>query len=747
MNTKLPKLVAKSPTGPGVYKFLSEDDRVIYVGKAKNLRKRLQSYVRPSAKHAVKTKSMLESANTVEWIETNSEVEALILEDNLIKELQPKYNVLFKDGKTFQYIKVTLQKDYPEVLTVRRIEKDGAKYFGPKTNGTDVQRIMESAKRIFRLCSQENISVDPGGEPLEGAKVAVKIGGTTSKRPCLDYHIKRCTGPCAGMVTPEEYGEQIQNVLRFLSGDFKPAVETLKKQMQDFAASKNFERAAALRDQIASIERISNKQIITDTLLSDRDVVAYVEDLGKNYFVLFQIRGGRLIAQEKFIAEGGDSPAEVMEAFLTDYYSRAADIPKEVIVSIDVPEAKLMQEYIASQTDHLVKLIAPKGGKKDKLINLAEKNARSFAQQSRVRWMAEAKGEKALEDLARVLKLKEIPKRIECYDISHLGGTETIGSMVVFKKGEPAKSDYRQFRLRSTAFLNDDYKSLTEVMNRRLNYLPARLPDGCEIRKMKKKEAVLLNDIDDVRYKDFYVITENSEVVAWGALHKKSDKIDQIKHLWVSESQRGKKLGHFIMKKLIDYSKQSRLYKVCHPDLEEYYLMMGWERIKEAPAEVSEGVGKNALFIAYQKKKKDQSFTSVPDLIVIDGGKGQLGAAHDALFNKGLNLPMISLAKKQEEVYLPGRSNPIDLPANSEASYLLQRLRDEAHRFAIEANRSSRAKKMTQSALDDVPGVGPKAKKKLLTYFGSVRKIKEASQVQLEQVVGEKIAVNLKKFL
>lgn len=747
MNPKLSRLVAKSPQGPGVYKFLDEGGTVLYVGKAKSLRKRLQSYVRPAARHGVKTKSMLEAADTVEWVETNSEVEALILEDNLIKELQPKYNVLFKDGKTFQYIKLTLQNDYPEVLTVRRIEKDGAKYFGPKTSGLDVQRIMESVKRIFKLCSQRSITLDPKGTPLEGAKVAVKVGGVTSKRPCLDYHIKRCTGPCAGMVTPEEYGQQIEDALRFLSGDFKPAVESLRKQMQEFAAAKKFERAAAIRDQITSIERMSNKQIITDTLLSDRDVIAYVEDLGKNYFVLFQIRGGRLIAQEKFIAEGGETPADVMEAFLTDYYSRAADIPKEVITSIEVPERKVMEDYISKQADHSIKLIIPKAGHKDRLIELAEKNARSFAQQSRIRWMAEAKGEKALDDLARVLKLKESPKRIECYDISHLGGTETIGSMVVFKKGEPARADYRQFRLRTTAFLNDDYKSLTEVMNRRLGYLPARLPEGYELRKMKKSEAGLPEDMSGASYKDFYVVEHSKKIVARGALEKLSDKTDRISHLWVDEKERGKKLGHFIMRKLIDRSRQSRLYKVCRPELEEYYLMMGWERIKEAPREVTDGAQQGALFLAYQKKKMDLSFTSVPDLIVIDGGKGQLGAAHDVLFSKGLKVPMISLAKREEELFLPGRSRPIDLPADSEASYLLQRLRDEAHRFAIEANRSSRGKKMTQSALDTIPGLGPKAKKRLLTYFGSVHKIKEASQIQLEQIVGEKLAVSIKQHL
>ncbi len=763
MTLELIKIIAKAPSCPGIYKYFDVEGNLIYVGKAKDLKKRLQSYIRASANHGIKNQKLMESAASVEWMETNSDIEALILEDNLIKENQPKYNVLLKDSKTFQYIKVTVQKEYPELLTVRRIEKDGAKYFGPKTSGTDVVQLIESAKRIFKLCSQKDITVDPTGTPLEGAQVAVKVGGTLAKRPCLDYHIKRCTGPCAGMVTPQEYGEQIEAVLRFLGGNYKPAIEALKKQMMEFAAEQKFERAGAIRDQIAAIERSDQKQIITDTLLTDRDVVAYVEDLGKNYFVLFQIRGGRLISQEKFISEGGESPAEVMEAFLRDYYSYAADIPKEVILSIEPVDKNLLETFIAQQTDHKTHLLIPKLGHKDKLIELAEKNARSFAQQSRVRWMAdERKGEKALEDLAKALNLSAPPKRIECYDISHLGGTETIGSMVVFKKGEPSKADYRQFRLRSTANQNDDFKSMEEVITRRLNYLPAQLPEGYEIGKMKKTDEGFLEakglkinneknpegEVPEPRLQDFCVIRHSKKVIALARLSHSSDKIDQLRDLWVSDEHRGKKLGHFLLKKLIDSSKQKRVYKVCETQFEEYYLKMGFEIIKQAP----EGLLipknlKQPIFLAYQKKKPDTSFTSRPDLIVIDGGKGQLHAAHDVLFAKGLNIPMISLAKKQEEVFIPGKSESIDLPKNTDANYLLQRLRDEAHRFAITANRSSRNKKMTQSALDEIVGIGPKAKKKLLTYFGSAQKVREASQVQLEQIVGEGLAKRIKENL
>ena len=780
MEKKISKIIAKAPDTPGVYKFLDEEKNIIYVGKAKSLRKRLQSYARPSAKHGVKTEKMLESADSVEWVETNTEVEALILEDNLVKTNQPKYNILLKDDKNFQYIKVTINKDYPEVYTVRRIEKDGAKYFGPKTNGTDVQHLMESVKKIFKLCSVKNITVDPKGQPLPGAKVAVKIGGASAKRPCLDYHIKRCTGPCAGIVTPEEYREQINLAVEFLSGNYKTAIDSLKKQMADFAAEKKFERAATLRDQISAIGRSAERQLITDTNMPDRDVTAYVEDIGKNYFILFQIRGGKLINQEKFIsegtslasdgAEGGDSPSEVMEAFLLDYYGRAADIPKEIIISIDVEGVKTLEDYISSQTDHKVKLTYPKAGQKDKLIELAEKNARSFAIQSRVRWMAdEKKGEKALEELKTVLKLADAPKRIECYDISHLSGTETVGSMVVFKKGEAYKPDYRQFRLRSTVGKIDDYKSIEEVISRRLNYLPAKLPDGYKIRKAKKtdfgfiektakKEPINTLNLD---YKQFYVLEKNKKIAGFGRLHSLSEKVDEISSLWVDKNERGSKFGHHIIRKLIDKSKNNRVYLECAKNFEDYYLNIGFESLIQPPTEIAGKIARcrcadvikqsksthGIVYMAYQKKKKDFSFESYPDLIVIDGGKGQLSAAQQVLFNKGLNIPIIGLAKENEEVFVPGKSDHIGLSKNSDASYLLQRIRDEAHRFALEHNRASRDKKMVKSGLDIIPGVGPKMKKKLLTYFGSVQKIKEAPQVVLEQVVGEEIAKRIKEQL
>jgi len=758
MQPKLKKIIAKIPHSPGVYQFLNEKGEVLYIGKAKDLKKRVTSYFRNADDRGTRIQKMLEAADDLKWIETNSEIEALILEDNLIKEHMPKYNVLLRDDKTFQYIKVTVKDDYPEVYTVRRIQKDGARYFGPKTSGVDVNHLMESVKRIFKLCPLRNIKLDPKGTPLKDAKVAVKVGGVTAKRPCLDYHINRCIGPCAGMITPEEYHQIIDHVVEFLEGDFKPAIEILRKQMTDYASQKKFERAAKIRDQIAAIERSAQKQLITDTHIVDRDIVAFVSDLGKSYFNLFQVRGGRLIGHENFVLDGEDAPAEIMETFLRDYYSVAADIPSEILISVDVDEPKLLEAFIRTQIDHAVHLIHPQVGQKDHLVMLAEKNARSFAEQSRARWQAdERKAEKALAELKTVLKLPEEPKRIECYDISHLSGTETVGSMVVFKKGEAATADYRQFRLKSTQGQIDDFKSLAEVLRRRLNYLPTALPEGYEPKKGNKKalESVLEGLTAD-EYKTFYFIKHGKKIVAHARILEITETVPLLVNLWVDDKERGKKLGYIVLKKVIESSKHKRFYLYCNPALELYYLSFGFDPLHQPPAELKKYIESwkkgrklnyEPVYFAYQKKKKDLSFETKPDLIVVDGGKGQLSSACEVLKEKGMNIPIISLAKRLEEVFVPERPLPINLPSNSESGYLLQRIRDEAHRFAIEYNRSSREKKMTQSALDRIRGVGPKLKKKLLTYYGSVDKIRAASQVELEQIAGEAVARDIKENL
>lgn len=371
------------------------------------------------------------------------------------------------------------------------------------------------------------------------------------------------------------------------------------------------------------------------------------------------------------------------------------------------------------------------------------------------------KEEKALGELKSVLKLEKDLKRIECYDISHLSGTEVVGSMAVFKKGLPATSDYRQFRLKTTQGEIDDYKSMAEVLKRRLNYLSDVLLEGYKIRKAKKADAEFFDKLVkkkfingiDLDIKQFYVIEKTSKkkkiLVAFGRIHPMTEKVHRIADCWVDSKENGKDLKHFIIRKLIESSKMKRLYIVCDVNAEIYYLKLGFETLIKPPDVLSGFVKKDktTLFMAYQKKKKDFSFESYPDLIVIDGGKGQLHSAHDVLFEKGLNIPIIALAKRLEEVFVPGKSESLNISSDSEASYLLQRIRDEAHRFAIEFNRSSRDKKMTQSALDKISGVGPKLRKRLLTYFGSVQKIREAPHIVLEQIVGGDIAKRIKESL
>ncbi|QQR83777.1 excinuclease ABC subunit UvrC [Candidatus Peregrinibacteria bacterium] len=730
------------PDSPGIYKYLSEKGEVLYVGKAKNLKKRVTSYFQSASKHhSPRITKMIEQAVDFEWIETNSELEALILEDNLIKELQPKYNILLRDDKTYQYIKVTVQDDFPEVYSVRKIVQDGAVYFGPKTSGIDVQHLLESIRRIFKLCTVKNISLDPDGTPLEGACVAVKIGGSPAKRPCLDYHIKRCLGPCAGMIDPAHYRASVEGAIEFLKGNYQFAIEQLKQQMMQFAADKKFERAAKIRDHIGAIERSAQKQLITDTHISDRDVIGVIQDSGRNFISLFQIRSGRLIAQERFTSEGGEALDDVLEAFLRDYYAVAADIPKEIIIPIPLKDRSILEAFISNHATHKSKLVHPSIGKKDDLIVLAEKNARSFAEQSKAKWMSDQKRTDAsLVQLKEVLKLVDIPKRIECYDISHLSGTETVGSMVVFKKGEPAKADYRQFRLKTTQGTIDDFKSMAEVIRRRLNYLPTPLPAGYLLRKAKKadfdfiKKVATTQPINDeaLDVKQFYVIEKESRpkpglptIVAFCRLRNLDEKVDDISSLWVHEDHRGQKLGTHLVKKCIESSKHNRVYLDAKKFFENYYLKLGFEILRKAPDALVEKVKrakerthksfdfdpKDLVYMAYQKRKKDTSFDSVPDLMVIDGGKGQLSAAFSVLSEKFPGIPMISLAKRLEEVYVPGKSHPVALPNNSDGSYLLQRIRDEAHRFAITFNKQSRDKTMTKSALDAVPGVGAKLKK------------------------------------
>ncbi|MBI5412560.1 excinuclease ABC subunit UvrC [Candidatus Peregrinibacteria bacterium] len=724
--------VATVPSKPGIYEYKNKSGDILYIGKAKDLRKRVQSYFRKPKQLSIRTQKMLEHAVDLDWIETRSELEALILEDNLIKEHQPKYNILLRDDKNYQYIRVTTQEDFPRIDTIRRIENDGAKYFGPKTSGLDVRQTLDFIKKVFKIrtCAY-NIKIDPDvhvgaihKSPDGTPRVPVIVTGGDRRPPCLDYHIHRCLGPEIGMVTKGEYGAMVKEVLSFLGGHYKEGLQRIREEMKRYAAEKKFELAGRLRDQMQAIQRMAEKQIITDTDQGDRDIIAYVSEYGKNYFSLFRAREGKLIDREHFASDGGETEGEIMAAFLRDYYSRAADFPKEIIVSVLPEEQGLLEEFIAARRDMAclvpkggkIHILCPQRGKKDHLVALAEKNAQKFAQEIRIRFLEDKKRTiGAIQELQTILGLQKLPERLECYDIAHLGGSETVGSMVVFKKGRPAPSEYRRFRLKTTQGSMDDIASMSEVLRRRLAHLPEPLPEGYKIRKAKKanfpfiEKTCKTEQVNDegLEVKDFLIIEKKKKIIGFGRLRALDKQVDDVSSVWISPKERGKKLSHFLIKKLISQSKNPRVYLDVTEDLKNHYLVLGFEVILQAPQVLLDKIerartrakgftDKKILYMAYQKKKKDLSFESVPNLIVVDGGKGQLNAALSQTSNLKPQISVISLAKENEEVYVPGKSAPVGIAKDSMAGFLLQRLRDEAHRFANTYHQLLREKKMVE---------------------------------------------------
>lgn len=608
------------PHKPGVYQMQNKDGTIIYVGKAKDLSKRVHSYFRKEKNRALKVEKMVAEIVTLKYIEVTSELEALVLETNFIKELRPKYNILMRDDKNYQYIKITQGEDYPRIYTTRKIIRDGALYFGPKTNSSSVYHTLKLLRKLFpyRTCSLD--IEDNDGELI--------IKNKTINIPCMYYHIKRCIGPCIKSCK-NEYSEIIRNISAFLSGEYKEIITGLEKNMHTFALEKKFEKAAKSRDLIHSIKVLMEKQLVdqADSAVS-QDVIGIEKRREKIFINLFQIRQGKLIAQENFLMEDKEDTSEenapILIQFLQQYYSGATDIPKEILLPEKLEEKTLMEAWFTT-LDKKVRLLSPSRGTKNHLLDLAQTNAISYADQFQIEWQKDhMRGKGAIEALKNVLELDQTLHRIECYDISHLSGTSTVGSMVVFKDGESSKKDYRRFKVKTIAEGEiDDFKSLKEVLSRRL-----------------KRIQEVANDT-------------------------------------------------------------------------------------EAP----------------------ESLYEIPDLIIIDGGKGQLSSVMEIAEKMHCTIPIISLAKQEEEIFLPYTSTPILLPRESEALYLMQNIRDEAHRFAITYNRNLRSKKLVRSLLDDIPGVGPTTKKKLLKHFGSVANLRTTTEEELRPIVGEKLATTIKEYL
>jgi excinuclease ABC subunit C len=600
-------LIESLPRKPGVYLMRDVDSAVIYVGKAIDLRSRVRTYFQPSAWEDTKVRAIVSETADLEFIVTDSELEALILEANLIKQHRPRYNIRLKDDKRYPYIKITWADPFPTVFITRRMEQDGSRYFGPFTSALAVHRTLDMMRKSFPYltCNRD-------------------ITGNDS-RPCLYYDIKLCLGPCIGAVTQEEYRAMIRGLTRFLEGRSEEVVTDLAERMRAAADGWDFERAAALRDQLQAVERVIERQKVVSSVGVDQDVIAFAREDGDACVQVFFVRGGKLLGREYFVLEGAqeEDEREVMSAFLKQFYEEAAYVPPEVLLPGQLEEALIIEQWLKRKRGARVALRVPRRGQKRELVALAAENAAETLSALRAQWQADAhKHEVALAELQEALGLDNSPVRIECYDISTTQGTEIVGSMVVFVHAVPRKSQYRRFVVRSVA-QPDDYASMREVLER--------------------------------RFRRWQTAT--------------SDEV----------------LG-------------SRDIK-------------GWAKL--------------------------------PDLLLVDGGRGQLGVALEVLKEFGLidKVPLAALAKQREEIFRPGRAKPVLLPRRSQGLFLVQRVRDEAHRFAIAHHRVRRRKAGVASQLDSIPGVGPARRRALLKAFGSLDAIRLASVEQVAAVPGVPYAV------
>jgi len=686
---KIQKILQKLPKSPGIYKMLSKEGKVIYIGKAKDLSKRVKQYFRKNYEHSTRTKKLIEKTEDLQFTAVDSDLEAIILEKTLIKQFLPKYNVIMKDDKSFVYIKIT-KEDFPRIQIVRKIEKDGAKYIGPKTASHKVTETFKTLKNIlpFRHC---NLDI----KALENNKV--KVSRKTIKYPCLDHYIKKCAAPCIANCTKEEYQAIIKNVEEFLSGKAGGVLKNLEQTMKDHAINKKFEKAAKVRDKIEKVKSILEKQKVSDPNQEDKDIINYVITRDRAYFNLFQIRDGKLIGQENFILtakeieENSEDP-EVLETFLHQYYDLATDIPKEILVPhlVDLPPEN-------------IKLTVPQKGTKSRLLTMSLNNARIYADRNKPKWEEDSKDNKdALAELAKILRLKEPINRIECYDISHLSGTDTVGSMIVFEKGIAKNNFYRKFKIKTVDNKPDDYKSMEEVLTRRFLKISDKFKNkDYEFKKALKKDLEEIKNTDETA--QYYILKKQKKLIGHIGIIKHTDKIGEIKDLIIDKKERGRKLGYKLIKESINKVKPKRIYGICKEEMLEYYLLAGFEEIKKIPKELEVNFKKRAkkikkpIWIVYDKlkHKEDESFNKIPDLVIVDGGQGQLGCATKVLNEFKIDIPYISLAKRLEEIYHPKYKKPLNLPENNEALKLLQRARDEAHRFAISYNRQLRSKKFS----------------------------------------------------
>jgi excinuclease ABC subunit C len=605
INNELEIKIQNLPQLPGIYQFKDATGKVIYVGKAKNLRNRVRSYFVKSQPPNPKLTALVSKIHDIEVIVTSSEVEALILEANLIKKLKPRYNVNLKDDKSYPYIAIT-NEPFPRVFSTRKIKMDGTRYFGPYTDAYSLKQTLKLIRDVFMVRSCKYY-IDE--EVIRKRKIKV----------CLDYHIKKCGGPCEGLVSKEEYNKMIEQVVQLINGKIDALVKSLKEQMEKLANELRFEEAAILRDKIKALEIYTSKQSVVSFEPIDRDIFAIAHDGEDACAVLFKVRDGKLVGSQQFFMTGVayKEEKEIIETLLTQYYLNSEYVPSEILIPEEIEEKNPIEKWLSERKNSNVKIRTPENEDESRLMSMCKINARYHLDEYRIQKIKakEKFAPSVLIELQKELHLDRLPRRIECFDISNIQGSDIVASVVVFENGKPKKSEYRKFKIRSISGKPDDFASMEEVIMRR------------------------------------------------------------------------------------------------------------YSRI------LNEG-GK------------------MPDLIVIDGGKGQLSSALKSLEKLGIkNQPIIALAKKFEEIYFPNLESPQSLPKSSPALYLLQRIRNEAHRFAITFHRDVREKRVISTRLLEVEGIGEKRAQILLSKFGSIEGIKQAPIEELEKIVGKKVARNLKEFL
>lgn len=607
----IPEELKKLPGKPGVYIMHDETDMIIYVGKAISLKNRVRQYFQSSRNKGAKIEQMVTHIRRFEYIVTDSDLEALVLECNLIKEHHPKYNTMLMDDKAYPFIKVTADEAYPRIMLARKMIKDKAKYFGPYTSAGAVKDTIELIRKLYHIRScNRKLPRDTGKE-----------------RPCLNYHIHQCDAPCQGYISQEAYQKSVQEVLHFLNGNYDIILKRLEKQMQDAAEVLEFEKAAEYRELLFSVQKIAQKQKITDTAGEDRDVIAMATEYADAVVQVFFIRGGRLIGRDHFYLKTapGETEKETLTSFIKQFYAGTPYIPSQLMLPQEVEDQELLEEWLSKKKERRVHLIIPKKGQKEKLVELAEKNATMVLQKDKERLKREeGRTIGAVKELEKILGLSGI-SRMEAFDISNTSGFASVGSMVVYERGKPKKNDYRKFRIKSVQG-PDDYASMEEVLTRRFTH-------------------------------------------------------------GLREQEEGKELG---------------------------------------------------------------GFTVFPDLILMDGGRGQVNIAEEVLQKLDISIPVCGMVKDDHHrtrgLYYKNVELPIDI--HSEAFRLITRIQDEAHRFAITFHRQLRGKGQVRSILDDIPGVGPARRKELMKHFENIDAIKQASVEELQKLpsMNKKSAEDVYKF-